>query len=376
MSYYSKKEFLEQVNISPLFKSFKKKPDEKFLKKLKFSEENYTPHGLITLRDLFVTCLDRKNNKQAQKNKNTTKIPDKLFKAYWAFTEKVNNCFKLIASGKRKGLSLLTILSLTPEFEKRITEIRTKYNINPQEFKKGIYSLFPDNERPLVSNELESDDNLMNLPWKDYSKEEFDRTVGILGDVRAKIIVTINKKFPLFNNDIASFRNRYGLVPIYDNYLKDLILFEKINSGDTLPIKGKRHYTEKTECEFNRFPEEAITNAFEKTKSFRPHISINIYGSTPIDNVYDKVKILYGFHSKLGKDNKNFLKNLPSHKFKKTIPDLKYEVILRKAMLYFFHEVQHLSSQEVIALCGYLGVSTNKKNILRDIRAFKGYFNI
>lgn len=371
MQYFAEKEFLEQIEKSPLFKSFKKRPGKTFLKKIKFSKENYSDQGLILLRDLYASSFEKKNDK-----KRGEKMPPKLFNAYWAYTEKVHDCIKLIASGKRKSLSLIKILWLSPEFEKQITDIRLKYKIIPSKYKGEIYSKFTEEERPLVANEIENVPNIDTALWRSYSKEELNMAIEKIVSIKARIIACIYKKIPQLDIDIESIRIRYGLTPSYDNYLKDFVLFDRISPEDTLPIKQKRNYREKANCEFNLTKEDAIANTLKRIKPFQPHISIHLYGSTPLESAYDELKLLYGVHPLLGKDSKNFLKHLSSYSFKKTIPDLKYEIILRKAMLYFFREVQGLSINETVSMFKYLGMKTSASIITRDIKAFKKVFRI
>jgi len=375
MAYYSEKEFLNQVSLTPLFKDFKNKPDKKLLKEMHFSEENYSPQGLVLLRDLLLARSE--NSKNSEKaTTNDTGISKKLFKAYWSFTEKILPCYKLIGSGDRAGLSLLSILWLSPKFEKIILETRLKHKINPIEFKKKVYANFPKSEKLLVANEIENTRTHNQKEMIQSSRESFLGLMQKKLAIRYEIEKFVSENFLNLERDIAIIRNKYGLTPAYDVYLKEFVLFGKINSGDTLPIKDKRNYKEKPEVELNLSESQTALNYIKKNKSFGPHISINIFGSTSIESVYDYVQMVYGVHPELKNDKKIFLKHLPSYNFKKTIPSLSYEVITHKAMLYYFHDVQKLTSGEIVRLFKYLGRKATQATISRDIKSFKKIFHI
>lgn len=363
MPQYTEKAFLEQARKSPLFKNLPKKPGKKDLKRLRFSKEFYTEDDLILLRDLFVGA----------KNDIPLQLPKRLDQAFRTFIQKISPTYLLIANGKRKTLSLISILYLSPDFENKIKGVRSKYKIDPKKLKKAIYSSFPKNQQKIVSNELESE-TIIDDRFPKHASEASKSSMGLIKEyidritgVRERINKIVSRKYPRLSSDIASILERYGLPIQYEVYLRDFILFERVSPGDVLPVSDTRRFQEKPDFQLNLSKEQVFTNSLENSREFRPHISIKIYGSTNIDSVHSLVKMVYAAGAP---------RFLPTYNFKKTIPDLDAETILRKALLYYLQQVQKLKTSEIVELFRYLGKPVKKNNISRDIRAFKKVFRI
>ena len=264
--------------------------------------------------------------------------------------------------------------------EKLIVELRTEYKIVPAKLREDIYQAFS-GDKEIAENYIESNHEYIDEKFqklyssisetrKDEIRKEISDSIDRRLVVEKSIEKYVEKRFPDLENKIKPFCIYTLKLPIgYAKYLRDYVLFEKINRFDTLPVRSD---SRKPQFDVLLDPSQPLKNALkEDIGHFEPYISLKIFGNTDRKDVERELDAIYK-----GDGNKSFMEFLPAYNFKTAVsnPRVTEANLVNRAIYFFLSEECKLEPKEIRNVFKKLRIKGNYSG--RDATGFKHLFKL
>ena len=217
-------------------------------------------------------------------------------------------------------LKAIDLLRIIPEFEKSVSGIRKKYNIDPKDLKQQLEKFLGKKQ---YFSLIETEQAVMKFRLPKTSSHKYE-------EIENKIKSWEQKQFPLLLREIGKLRLiDFGKIPLsWNDPIKDYILYNKISNYPFLSRESAR------------WPKLATGT---DPQTLEPYIQIKIYGETNL-----------GFFRSIRRIEK-FQKLLPTYK---KINQKIYNTSYRRWIYYFLRKK-----------VGYKHSETNK--YLKEVYGFK-----